>query len=331
MMNQLKEYYKLFPALWEGYQVGNHLGSGSFGDVYQLLNRDGQAVEALKEIVVPPPSMGGFEEAILQGLDREGAAFFYDGMKKKAMDEVKLLKQFSRCPNIVQIKDAVIKELPEGDKEYGWVIFVRMELLEPFKTKLLNEGISLNELAQLGCDLCNALEACHEQGVLHRDIKPENVFYSPADKIFKLGDFGISCYAGRLTEEKGLPGTLTHMAPEVYHGKPFDYEADLYAVGIILYKLLNENRIPFLPDYPEKYSPAMRNQAMGRRLNGEEIPLPSILRKKDMEGLLLHRGTLSEHQINRLANIVTRAIHPDPKERYGTPNELRKELVEFIL
>lgn len=327
-MGSLKEYYKLFPPLWEGYTVGTHLGSGSFGDVYELRGNNGQELEALKEIAVPPPSMGGFEEAIFQGLDREGARYFYEGMRTKALNEVEMMKKFSHCPSIVQIKDYITKELPESCGEYGWVIFVRMELLQPFKTKVLEEGISIIELVQLGCDLCDALSACHGQGILHRDIKPENLFYSPITQSYKLGDFGISCYVSRLTEEKGLPGTLTHMAPEVYHGQSFDYEADLYAVGMILYKLLNENRIPFLPDYPEKYSPSMRNQAMGRRLSGEEIPMPSILRKENHDCLVIKKGTATACQIARLASIVTRAIDPEREKRYATPAELKKALTD---
>ena len=70
-MNKLKKYYELFPPIWDGCVAGELLGSGSFGDVYELINLKNteSPVEAFKEIAVPPPSAGGLSEAMFQGLD----------------------------------------------------------------------------------------------------------------------------------------------------------------------------------------------------------------------------------------------------------------------
>ncbi|MBQ8558853.1 MAG: serine/threonine protein kinase [Tyzzerella sp.] len=326
----MKEYYKLFPSIWEGYEAGELLGSGSFGDVYTLKKKGSleAPVEAFKEVAVPPASAGGLDEALFQGLDIEGAKYYYEGMKQKALEEAEIMKRFSDCPNIVQFKDYQVKELPEDYNEYGWIIFVRMELLQPFKDKLFQDGITIREVARLIIDLCTALEACHAQGILHRDIKPENIFYSPISRTFKLGDFGIACYMTRLTEEKGLPGTLTHMAPEVYRGNSFDYESDLYAVGMILYKLLNDNRVPFLPDYPEKYSPIMRNQAIRRRLEGEEIQMPSIVRKSiNASPLAVKVGDVSDEAVQNLASIAKKAIASERQNRYVSATDLKQALI----
>lgn len=331
-MSELKEYYKLFFPIWEGYEAGELLGSGSFGDVYQLkkIGSMEETTEAFKEIVVPPVSAGGLEEAFFQGLDVNDAKYYYEGMKQKALNEADIMKRFSDCPYIVQFKDYEIRELPEEYDGYGWIIFVRMELLQPFKNRFYQDGMTVLELADLGIHLCTALEACHAEGILHRDIKPENIFYSPRTKEYKLGDFGIACYISRLTEEKGLPGTLTHMAPEIYQGKAFDYEADLYAVGMILYKILNENRVPFLPDYPERYSPVMRNQAIRRRLEGEEIPLPSIVRKeKHMSHFAVKIEDVSENARRELAVIAQKAISANRENRYASATELKQVLTEW--
>lgn len=329
-MDTLKRYYQLYPSIWAGYEVGDLLGSGSFGDVYEL-KKVGQiepATEAIKEIAVPPASAGGVAEALFQGLDEEGAKYYYEGMRQKALDEVAILKRFSDCPNIINIIDHKLFELPEDRGEYGWVIFVRMELLQPLKQKILQDGICVAELCRMAVHLCSALEVCHAAGLVHRDIKPENVFYSPTTRDYKLGDFGIACYLSRATEEKGLPGTLTHMAPEVYCGEAFDCTSDLYAVGMILYKFLNENRVPLLPDYPEKYSPVQRNQAIQRRLHGSDIPMPSIVRKK-MEELnpQLRAGDTSAEGAACLASIASRSIHPDKSKRYGSASEFKQALL----
>lgn len=331
-METLKQYYKLYPSIWAGYEAGELLGSGSFGDVYELKKKGTfeRPIEAFKEIAVPPSSAGGISEALFQGLDEEGAKYYYEGMRQKALEEVSILKKLSNCDNIIKINDHKLFELPKGQEEYGWVIFVRMELLQPLKTKILQNGINITELSKLIIDLCSALEVCRSEGIVHRDIKPENIFYSSESRNYKLGDFGIACYFNRITEEKGQPGTLTHMAPEVYRGNPFDYTSDLYAVGMILYKLLNENRVPFLPDYPEKYSPVSRNQAIHRRLQGDEIPLPSIVRKaSDKLISLLTVGNITEDGIKELSNIATNAINADKSKRYSSATELKQTLIDW--
>lgn len=123
------------------------------------------------------------------------------------------------------------------------------------------------------------------------------------------------------------------MAPEVYRGRPFGYESDLYAVGMILYKLLNENRVPFLPDYPEKYSPVMRNQAIRRRLEGENVPMPRSVRtqRPPHTFVTLKLEDATELEIGRIAEIATKAIAADPKERYASASELKLALQSLLI
>ena len=325
-MGNLKKFYELFQPIWDGYEIGQLLGSGSFGDVYELREQGNvlAADEAVKEILVPPLSAGGMSEAFFQGLDIEGAKYYYEEMLQKALEEVKILQKLSVYPNMVGIKEYKIFELPDGLDEYGWVVFVRMERLCPLKDRFIRDGMTVLDTVNMIIDLCKALEACCTEGILHQDIKPENIFYSPVTKQYKLGDFGIACYIGQATEQKGLPGTLTHMAPEIYRGGVFDYEADLYAVGMILYKILNENRIPFLPDYPRKYTPNLRNVAIKKRLEGACIPLPSVARKGSKSDLLLlNVGVISPEGIYQLAEIARKSIANDRTRRYRSATELK--------
>ena len=206
-----------------------------------------------------------------------------------------------------------------------------MERLQPLKSKLAIEGISVLDLLRLGVDITCALEECEKQGVIHRDIKPENLFFDSVTGSFKLGDFGISCYLSRPTEGKGLPGTLTHMSPQVYRGEPFSYGDDLYALGMILYKLLNDNRIPFLPTYPHPFTPAQRDQALGIRLDGAMIPPPSIMDAQAGENhptLLI--GADSIFLAKSLASVAMRAISPDASERFSSAAEFRRELSRLM-
>ena len=69
-------------------------------------------------------------------------------------------------------------------------------------------------------------------------------------------------------------GTYNYMAPEVYRGGAYGFSVDLYSLGLVLYRLLNKNRTPFLPPPPEPISFRDREQALARRMSGEALPSP---------------------------------------------------------
>ena len=85
--------------------------------------------------------------------------------------------------------------------------------------------------------------------VVHRDIKPENIFVS-ATGDFKLGDFGIARTIEKTTFGMSKKGTYPYMAPEIYQGKESDILVDMYSLGLVMYRMLNDNRLPFFPEYP---------------------------------------------------------------------------------
>jgi len=113
-------------------------------------------------------------------------------------------------------------------------------------TPRLSVGFAIRIVRQI----CRALIAAHEKGVVHRDMKPENVFLTgnltcPAVKVL---DFGISRLEGQkgntLTKTGFIMGTPSYMAPEQAKGARVDHRADVYAVGAILYQCVT-GRIPF--------------------------------------------------------------------------------------
>ena len=327
----MQSYYKHFDPIWPGYDTGDYIGSGSYGDVWELrdLKDPARSDEVVKEVRIPPASSGGLEEARLQGLDYEGAKIFFEEMKQRALDEVAIMQMLSDCQSIVHISDCAVRELDKSDGEVGWVIFIRMERLIPFKEKLISEGITVPELINLGIDLCRALEACEEKGILHRDIKPENLFYARETGLFKMGDFGVSCFLSRPTQEKGLPGTLTYMSPQIFQGMPSSPADDLYALGMVLYKLMNDNRVPFLPPYPEPFTPAQRDEALRIKLRGGKIPLPSAL-SSPAERLTLKVQNCPEEMLRRLAYAALKAVDPDPDQRFPSAAAFRAELETLL-
>ena len=101
--------------------------------------------------------------------------------------------------------------------------------------------------------VCSALQAAHEQGIVHRDIKPGNIVLvkrGGAAEHVKVLDFGIAKVLGQDPDAKGLTqsgvvvGTPEYMSPEQGWGQPVDHRGDIYALGVLLYELLTA-KIPF--------------------------------------------------------------------------------------
>jgi serine/threonine protein kinase len=149
--------------------------------------------------------------------------------------------------NVARLQhEHVIQVFDVGQSEVG----------EPFFVMELVKGISLGDLLRsegrlavaravgLALQICEALHCAHRAGIIHRDLKPANVLLvereDPGDFV-KLIDFGIS----KAEDEQGSPtragellGTLGYMAPEQLDQRPVDARCDLYALGVLLYRLL---------------------------------------------------------------------------------------------
>jgi tRNA A-37 threonylcarbamoyl transferase component Bud32 len=153
--------------------------------------------------------------------------------------------------NIVRVSD--FGRTPEG------FLFLAMELLtgESLFDRLRREGfLPPEEAVPILWQICAGLEAAHALGVVHRDLKPENVFLArtPSGReVTKLLDFGIAKIAdpasGSATQAGIVVGTPEYLSPEQAMGTAIDARADLYAVGLIAWRVL-AGRHPFKAEDP---------------------------------------------------------------------------------
>lgn len=143
--------------------------------------------------------------------------------------------------------------LPWAGEEDQPVPYVAMEyIFGPNLKQLLRSygPLPFNWVWRLGEQLCGALEAAHEMGVVHRDVKPQNVMLvdSRTEMLSKLTDFGIARQVGgdytTLTMTGQVLGTPDYLSPEQVLGEPGGPSSDLYALGIVLYELLT-GHLPF--------------------------------------------------------------------------------------
>ncbi|HET8640183.1 MAG TPA: serine/threonine-protein kinase [Solirubrobacterales bacterium] len=129
---------------------------------------------------------------------------------------------------------------------------------------LCREGVlSDREIAEIGADLCEALDHAHSRSVVHRDIKPQNVLVTDdGEPRAKLMDFGIARLtdAAALTAPGDVVGTLAYMAPEQAEGRQAGPEADVYSLALMLFECWSGDN----PN--QRATPAATARAIGSRL-----------------------------------------------------------------
>lgn len=201
----------------------------------------------------------------------------------------------NRNNNFVRCVDFRYVEHEDG---FGWDLFVKMDLATPLITSL-SEGIDDKTVVKLGVDLCKALEMCEKNNIVYRVISPRSIFVS------KYGDYLLDDSWIKLQVLYTSYGR--YMAPEVYSNKPSDGRADLYSLGLVLYWLLNNRRLPFLPQPPEFPTFYDKEKAMIRRYSGEIIPEPV-------------NGS------EELKNIVLRACSFNIEDRFANVSEMKTAL-----
>ena len=205
------------------YRLGSVLGEGGFGLVYEGLDEqtgEGVAVKLLHAHLVDV-------QEVVKRFRREAA-----------------LITSLRHPNIVEVRDS-------GTTDDG-AMFLVMERLRgrELSTRLIAEGpLSIGDTVRIVQSACDALFAVHQAGIVHRDLKPDNVFLSDESEgraSVKLLDFGVSKVTGTNTGEVSLAtqtgatlGTPYYMSPEQAQGKKtVDHRADIYALGVIIFRML---------------------------------------------------------------------------------------------
>jgi predicted Ser/Thr protein kinase len=231
---------RLAPGLRLGpYTVGEFLGQGGMGAVYQAEHSSLKRTVALK--VLP------------RGLARDPE--FVERFRREAQALARL-----HHPNIVAVYDMG----QEGD-----LCYFAMERVDGtnLRSVLRSGGLSGQQALQLVPKLCDALEYAHAQGVIHRDIKPENILLG-RDGEPRIADFGLARLvrgdlpAGTLTETRAVMGTPDYMAPEQRASThDVDPRADIFSLGVVFYEMLT-GQLPL-----GKFDPPAKKAAVDARID----------------------------------------------------------------
>lgn len=298
-------YVKKYEPIDGKWFVTREIGSGSYGTVFEICRKDFNVERsALKVISVPEKQSEYVSKKKEYRMDDESISAYFYGCVEEYTKEFALMSKLRGNSNIVSIEDYDVK--PKVG-EFGWDIFIRMELLSTLDDYFEAHNPSERDIVKLGIDICKALEVCKSFNVIHRDIKPSNIFVSSTGE-FKLGDFGVARTIGKTAGSLSKKGTYSYMAPEVYKGQSYKSDVDTYSLGVLLYKYLNNNFGPFYTGitYEEEMD------ALERRMKGKEsMPAPA-------------------NSNSKLSDIVLKACSYSSFDRFASPTEMREALEKIF-
>ena len=297
-----------FCPLWGEWEADQKLGEGSFGAVWKVKRNvvGGRVYYAAVKHISIPRDEGELDRLTAEGAfsNENSAKKYYNRMLQSIADEIDAMHKLQGYTNIVAYEDH--KVIPK-EIGIGYDLFLRMELLTPL-TDRIRKGISVADVVALGKDIATAINVLYNHKMIHRDIKPQNIFVNDIG-VYKLGDYGTARALGSGATAMSRKGTFNYMSPEIYNGWKADIRADIYSLGLVLYRLLNSNRLPFLP-LDRNVTGADSDQALMRRMSGDKFPAPKNADAK-------------------LAKIVLKACAFSPDERYSTPDEMIRDLEKY--
>ena len=194
------------------YRIVSELGRGGMGVVYGAEDTKLGRTVALKFL---PPELTRDEEAKQR--------FALEARTASGLDH----------PNICTIHE--IDQTPDGQ------MFLAMAKYdgETLKERIARGPVPPLEASNLALQVARGLRKAHEAGIVHRDIKPANLFLT-SDGIVKILDFGIAKLTGLIgnTRTGTTVGTIAYMSPEQIRGEPVDQQADVWALGVVLYEMV---------------------------------------------------------------------------------------------
>ena len=288
------------------YRLDRELGQGGMGMVYLASRIDGE-----------------FEHQVAIKLGKQDA--YKEEVVARLKHERQVLASLTH-PNIAQLLDGGVTE--EGRPYFA------MEYVEdgvPIDVFCESNGLSVEQRLRLFQSACDAVGYAHRQLVVHRDLKPSNILVTPAGQV-KLLDFGLA----KLLDERSTATapitrtglrimTLEYASPEQVRNETISTATDVYALGVILYKLLAGRRPYEVHDLsPTQVEEVICNVEPPKPSNALQTRLLET-HQKDGGAAPVYRKLEGD-----LDNIVMKALRKEPERRYGSVELLKDDVGRYL-
>ncbi|MFN3198170.1 MAG: serine/threonine protein kinase [Bradymonadia bacterium] len=305
------------------YTLEGLIGEGGFSAVYRARRVDDKG-----------QPIGLAAVKILDAREGEAAERF--------LKEAQIIGQL-HSPYTVRLYDTGVTD--EGD------LYLAMEYLqgESLSRRIRRQGtVPWAQALEFVGQVCRSLHEAHELGIIHRDIKGDNIFlhHVAGDVVARVLDFGVAHLeksATQLTGDHTLIGTPRCMSPEQIKGGKVDRRSDLYALGVVLYRMLT-GEPPFSADTPyalffmHVYEPPVHPRELGLDLpegvndlvlrllskNPEGRPESALALFRECKALMANKGALGAH------GAVGRTVTEMPTFRPGLPAESEEATISEL-
>ena len=252
--------------------------------------------------------MGVVYRAFDSRLERHVAIKVFPGLETRSKARQRLLHEARSASALNHPNICTVHEVGES----GDITYLVMEFVDgnTLSAALPSTGFSIETIVDYGSQIADALAHAHARGVVHRDLKGANVVVTPDGRL-KVLDFGVAQRQAVVEQTETVvhtddsflapgrvSGTLAYMAPETLSGSLVDGRADIWALGVMLYKMAAARR-PFIGQTAFELS--------GQILHATPPPLP-------------------EHVPHGLFTVVSRCLAKDPGRRYQDAAEVRAAL-----
>lgn len=272
--------------------------------VYLVKSTKSEQQYVLKHISVPEHQKQ-VDALIFSGAaaDEQAAQLYYQQVVSDYQQELEQMEALASSPNLRCFRSYEIKP---KENAVGFDVFLLAEERQTLDGYLKENALTQTGAVNLAMDLCTALTELRGAGLIHRDVKPSNIYLGNQGH-FMLGDLGLANVQD--LKYTSIPESMlsSFSAPELFDlMADVNTTIDIYAVGMILYRIYNSNHAP-LED--EKTTAKAADKL---RVMGQELPPPMFA---DYE----------------MAEIIRKACAHKPEDRYQDPEEMKQALMNYML
>ena len=281
----------LISPLLDGFTMGQPMGEHDGVCCCPAIKEDKKYIV---KIITIPPSQTQLDALLLAGAykDPADAMDYYRQVSEDVLKEAEFLKKLSQLDGFLSYEGWQLVPITRG--RLGYQVYLVGSYKRSLEKYLRKNPVTHLEAINLGLDLCAALTVCRQAGSLYVALKPGNIFVSDK-KQYRIGDLGFIPLDALSYTALPKKYQSRYTPPELFDPmEPLNLTADTYAVGMILYQLYNDGQLPHRDRPPE-----------------EGLPSPV---NADYE----------------LAEIILKALNPDPKARWSSPADLGKALAAYM-
>lgn len=282
------------------WQISKPIGTGTYGKTYEITNFTGE--EGIYKLIKIPIEL-------VKDPDEFPIKTHKDKTKEIRNDflgSVAYINLNDEWKHFVKYEDC---SFVPSDDFTSLSVSIRMEKLLSLSTVIARQSLSQDEVLRLAVNVCRCLEKCREMDYIYTNLKPNNIFITNTG--CKLGDFGTFGLYEPKKINVAMRKSQDYMAPEMIKFGEINPTSDTYALGLIMYSLLNGNKLPFIPRYEDQVGINDANLAIEKRCSNYVFTDP-------------------DNATPDVKAIIFKACDPAVVNRYESPTQMKNDLLAAL-